>query len=118
MKKLVAAALTLAFLTASTGCASTVLINSQPPGAKVYVDGAYLGKAPASFTDTGIIGTSHHVKLTMPGYQDQIGFFSRNAQFNVGACVGALFVWVPVLWILDYPGQVTYQLQPAHGPRS
>jgi hypothetical protein len=100
MKKLVASALALVFLAASTGCASTVLINSQPPGAKVFVDGAYIGKAPASYTDTAIVGTVH-----------QMGFFGRNAQFNAGACVGGVFLLVPFLWILDYPPQVTYQLQ-------
>ncbi len=111
MRKLVAAALALVVLTASTGCASTILINSQPPGAKVFVDGAYLGTAPASYTDTAIVGTVHQVKLTLPGYRDQIGFFGRNSQFNAGACIGGVFLLVPFLWILDYPAQVTYQLQ-------
>lgn len=111
MKKLVASALALVFLTASTGCASTVLINSQPPGAKVFVDGAYIGKAPASYTDTAIVGTVHQVKLTMPGYRDQMGLFGRNGQFNAGACIGGVFLLVPFLWILDYPPQVTYQLE-------
>lgn len=114
MKKFVAAAIALFFL-AATGCASTIRINSQPPGAKVYVDGAYIGKAPASYTDMGIVGTTHSVKLELPGYQDQTAMFSRSSQFNAGACLGGVFFLVPFIWILDYPSFVTYELEPLQG---
>lgn len=94
------------------GCASSVAIFSQPEGAEVYVDGQFVGKTPATYTDTAIVGTSHIVEVKMEGYKPTRGNFSRSSVFNSGACLGGALVLIPFLWVMDYPKSLTYKLEP------
>jgi hypothetical protein len=56
------------------------------------------------------------VRLEYPGYQSFNGFIQRNEVFDVGACVGGVFLLVPFLWIMAYKPQHTFELQPIAGP--
>lgn len=94
-------------------CASTTVIRSNPEGAKVYLNGEPVGKTPYTHTDTKIVGSKNTVRLEKEGYETLHAFFSRNEEANVGAIIGALFVLIPVLWVMDYKPSHTYELQPA-----
>ena len=98
--RLLAAASALALL---GGCASTILLESEPPGARVVVDGAYLGRAPVRYTDTAPVGTVHRVDLYLQGYDDLHGSFARNGPIDPGAVCGGLVCLVPLAWVQDYP---------------
>ena len=97
-----------------TGCASTVQITSNPPGASVTVDGQYVGETPTSYTDTAIVFTRRQVEVQKEGYQDVRTTISRDGQVNVGALVGGILcLWPLLLWAMDYPTTVNYDLRPA-----
>ncbi len=101
------------FALASTGCPSTVRINSDPPGASVTVNGQHVGTTPTAYTDTAIVFSTRHVQLDLEGYQTLHTTISRSGSINVGAALGGFFcLWPLWLWAMDYPDHVNFQLQP------
>lgn len=104
-----AAALALAFASA---CVSSTLLNTVPSGAKVYLDGAMVGYTPYVMSDTKIVGAVTHVRFQMEGYDPLDVAITRSEQFDVGACIGGVFVLVPFIWIMGYSPQHTYELVP------
>jgi len=93
-----------------SGCASATLINSVPPGAKVYIDGQYLGQAPVTQKDTAILGSSKGVVLKKEGYRDCSGTI-RKDEIQAGPLVAGLMVYIPLLWMMGYPAQYTFELE-------
>ena len=108
MKKLIC--LTLAI--SVSACASTTVINSEPNGAMVYLNGEKAGITPYMHTDKKIIGSTNTVLLKKEGYQDFATVFSRNENANVGAIIGGVFVLVPFLWAMDYKPSHSYEMVP------
>lgn len=92
------------------GCASTTRINSVPPGARVFVDGQYLGRAPVTHEDSGPLWTSKPVMLKLDGYEDQSGMI-RKEELRVGPLIGGTLVLVPFLWLTGYPDEYTFELE-------
>jgi hypothetical protein len=66
MEKLIALLTVLSFL---LGCASTTLIKSNPPGAKLQVDGQVMGETPHFYTDKAAAGTSENSDFKKGGLQ-------------------------------------------------
>ena len=81
MRKLIALAMAFFFL---LGCASSTLIKSDPPGAKLYLNGQDLGETPYTYSDTAAAGTIRTVILKKEGYKDFNGTIKRE-QLSVGA---------------------------------
>ena len=103
------AALTLC---AVASCASTTVIQSQPSGARIYLDGQPVGVTPYIMSDTKIVGSTTMVRLEYPGFETTTGFISRNEELDVLALIGGLFVLVPFLWIMDYRPMHIFELRP------
>lgn len=78
-----------------TSCASTTTIQSNPAGAKVYLNGEPVGVTPYTHADTKIVGSTTHVRLKKEGYETLNTAFSRNEEADVGAIIGGVFVLVP-----------------------
>ncbi len=95
-----------------SACASTTVINSEPNGAAVYLNGEKVGLTPYTHTDTKIVGSTNTVLLKKEGYQDFSAAFSRNEDVNVGAIIGGFFVLVPFLWTMDYKPSHSYEMVP------
>jgi hypothetical protein len=113
MKSLSARALALATaLVFASGCASTTMIRSQPPGAKVYLNGESVGRTPYPMTDTKIIGTTTYVRLVLDGHEPYETVIQRNEQFEAGPCLGGVLVMFPFLWIMGYKPEHNYELTP------
>jgi hypothetical protein len=110
----VVAAATVAVL--AGGCVSTTVIKSQPPGAKVYLDGAFVGQTPYEMSDTKIIGSTTFVKLRLDGYEESNVLISRNERFDAGACLGGVLVLFPFLWIQGYNPEHVYEMTPLRYP--
>lgn len=108
MQRLVSIVSALALL--SSGCVSSTLINSIPPGAKVYVDGQLLGVAPVTQKDTAAAGSSKTVVLKLDGYKDHTGTI-RKEEVEVGPLIGGILVLIPLIWVLGYPDQYTFELE-------
>lgn len=110
-----AAAATMAFIFVS-GCMSSTVIRSEPPGAKVYLNGEIMGRTPYMMTDTKIVGSTTYVKLLLDGHQPFETIVQRNEAFDAGACVGGVLVFFPFLWIMGYKPDHNYELTPLRVP--
>lgn len=97
-----------------TSCASTTLIQSNPSGAKLYLNDVSVGTTPYSHRDTKIVGTTTMVRLEMDGYEPLNTSFSRDEEVDIGACVGGIFVLIPFLWVMKYQPVHNYDLTPAN----
>lgn len=93
-------------------CASTTLIKSKPEGARVYINGSYVGDTPYAYTDKAIAGSSQLVEIRKEGFRSNTALIKRNEEVNVGALVGGLFVWPVLLWMMDYRSQYVLELEP------
>ncbi|MFN0255163.1 PEGA domain-containing protein [Pedobacter ureilyticus] len=91
-------------------CSSKTLIQSNPSGAKVYLNGEAVGTTPYTHEDTKIVGSTTTVKLEKEGYETFNTSFSRNEKTDVGAIIGGVFVLFPFLWTMKYKPERTYDL--------
>ena len=98
-----------------SSCASSTLITSVPPGAKVTINGMLKGVTPYQMTDTKIIGATSTIRLELNGYQPKDVMISRNEKVDVGAVIGGLFFWFPFLWTMGYEPMHMYELTPELG---
>jgi transglutaminase-like putative cysteine protease len=108
-----ALALLLASLIFLSSCVSSTVINSEPPGAKIYINDEFRGTTPYTYRDTKITGMTNFVRLEKEGYEPFITVFSRTEEADVGAIVAGVFLWIPFLWIMKYHPYRTYELFPA-----
>jgi hypothetical protein len=99
----------------AAACSSSTVLRTNPPGAKVYLDGEYAGTTPYTMSDTKIVGSTTNVRLEHPGYQSVVAAIRRNEEFSVGACIGGVFLLVPFFWIMDYKAMHTYELVASAG---
>ncbi len=102
----------LAFSVLFASCSSTTLIQSEPSGAKVYMNEEYKGVTPLTYSDTKIVGSVTTLRLEKEGYETFNTLLSRNERVDVGAIIGGLFVLVPFLWTMQYNPTHTYELKP------
>jgi hypothetical protein len=93
-------------------CASTTMISSSPSGAKVYIDGSYVGDTPYPMTDTKIVGTCSSIALEKPGYEPLYVDICRSEEADVGAIIGGVFFLFPFLWTMGYHPNHHYELYP------
>jgi uncharacterized protein YceK len=94
------------------GCSSTTLIQSTPSGAKVYMDGQYVGETPFTHTDTRIVGSATLIKLEKEGFKPFVTTMTRDEEVDVAAVIGGLFFAVPFLWTMKYQPFHSYELTP------
>src|SRR5687767_8644360 len=94
-------------------CASTTVIRSNPPGAKVFLDDQPVGVTPYAMTDTKIVGTQTRVRLEYPGVRPHYAIIQRNEKFDVLACVGGFLVLIPFLWIMGYKDEHYFDMSQA-----
>lgn len=105
------AALVLAVAVLFASCSSTTLIQSEPSGAKVYMNGEYKGVTPYSYSDTKIVGSSTEVRLEKEGYEPLYTMLSRNESADVGAIIGGVFFLFPFFWTMKYNPVHNYELR-------
>ena len=102
----------LAFSIFITGCASSTMIISNPPDAKVYLNGESVGVTPYKMSDTKIVGSCTDVVLKKEGYHDFYVSICRDEQVDAGAIVGGIFLAIPFLWFMKYKPVHRYDLIP------
>jgi hypothetical protein len=110
-----ATALLLACSMFFTACVSTTVINSNPKGARLYLDGEPVGTTPYQHSDTKIIGSTTMVRLEADGYETFHGQFTRDEEVDAGAVVGGIFVLFPFLWTMKYKPSRTFEMIPLGG---
>lgn len=106
-KKLIALVMISLFL---FGCTSATVIKSNPPGAKLYLDGQFKGETPCTYADRAAAGTMRTVTLKKEGYKDFTGHIKRET-LSVPALIGGILVLIPFIWILEYPPEYTFEME-------
>jgi hypothetical protein len=99
-----------------SGCASTTLLTTAPPGAKVYMNGEVLGTTPYRYSDTKTALSSTHITFKKQGFHDMDIILKRNEKPAWGAIIGAVIVYVPILWFAEYNKSHFYELERAAKP--
>jgi len=107
MKKLITLFMIFFFL---FGCASTTLIKSNPPGAKLSLDGKVVGETPHFYTDKAVAGTMKAVTLKKEGYKDYNSYIKRE-KLSIPILIGGIFFIVPLVWVLEYPTQYHFEME-------
>lgn len=105
-------AVLLMLLVLTESCVSTTLIQSNPSGAKVYINDEPMGTTPFYYRDSKIVGTENTVKLEKEGFEITKSVFSRDEEIEVGALIGGIFVWIPFLWLMKYKKVHNYDMLP------
>jgi hypothetical protein len=98
-----------------TSCASSTIINTEPQGAQVFVDGALRGTTPFTYTDRKTIGSTTSLLIKKEGYEEFQSLMVRNEEFDPAACAGGIFLLVPFLWIQKYSPERTFELTSIEG---
>lgn len=106
------ASIIVAFSVLFASCSSTTLIQTNPSGAKVYMNEEYKGVTPLSYSDTKIVGSATSVRLELEGYESLNTILSRDEAADVGAIIGGVFFLFPFLWTMKYNPLHTYELRP------
>jgi hypothetical protein len=96
-----------------SGCASTTLLTTAPPGAKVYINGEVLGTTPYRYSDTKTALSYTHITFKKQGFRDMDVILRRNEKPAWGAIIGATLVYVPILWFAEYNKSHFYELERA-----
>ena len=109
MKKLIAAVLVCSLLV--VGCASSTMIKSNPPGTKVYIEGAYLGDTPYKYSSASVCWSKTAVELKKDGYFPLKGQLSKTEP-NVFNIIMACALLIPAFWATGYPDEFNYELEP------
>jgi hypothetical protein len=99
-------------LCAFTGCASTTVLKTEPPGAQVKINGEAMGVTPYPLTDQKIIFSNTQIRFEAPGYQPLDVKVQRSEEVEVGALIAGFFCLIPWLWLLKYSPQHTFKLVP------
>lgn len=107
MKKLIALMMVFFFL---LGCASSTVIKSNPSEAKLYLAGQFKGETPYTYSDSAAAGTMRTVTLKKEGYKDFTGHIKRE-QLSVGALIGGILLLIPLIWVLEYPSEYTFEME-------
>jgi hypothetical protein len=110
MRKLIALSMVFFFL---FGCASTTLIKSNPPGAKLSLDGKVIVETPHFYTDKAVAGTMKTFTLKKEGYKDFNGYIKRE-KLSVPILIGGILLIVPLVWVLEYPTQYNFEMEKLH----
>lgn len=97
-----------------SGCTSMTLIQTVPPGAKVYVNEEFSGETPYSLSDTKIIASNTAIRLEKEGFKSLVTNIQRTEEFDAGPIIcGFLFTPVWWLWAMKYKPVHLYELVPA-----
>lgn len=96
------------------GCTSSTLIQSEPTGAKVFLNESYVGQTPYLMSDQKISMMCTAVRLEKDGYEPLTTIICRDEDVDGGAVVGGIFLWFPWLWVFKYAPQHDYILKPTN----
>lgn len=93
-------------------CSSSTMIETNPPGAKVFIDNAYAGQSPILMNDYKFSTTCTYIRIEKDGYETIETDICKDEEIDFGAAIGGLFFYIPWLWILEYYPVHSYILNP------
>ena len=104
----------LSLLILIASCSSTTMIQSNPPGATVYMNGQMVGKTPYKHRDSKIVGSMTTINLEKENFDNFNTTLTRDEEVDVGAVIGGIFFLFPFLWTMKYQPWHNYELVPSN----
>ncbi len=100
----------LVIMGATTACA-TARIHSDPPGARLYVNGLYMGTTPFNYGNEAGLPRRYHIQLVKEGYRPLDLYIDARMSWLWGY-LGA-FTGIPLLFAWSLSGDYVFYLEPA-----
>jgi len=105
--------LIIIFFVLLSSCSSFTLIDSNPPGANLYINGNFVGKTPHNYSDKKIVGSIISVRMEKEGYEPLLGYFVRDQKFDAGLFALSFITYgIPLLWVMKYHPVQYFELKP------
>ena len=95
-----------------SSCVSSTMIQSEPDGAKLYINNVYVGETPYQMSDQKIAMTCTAIRIEKEGYRTVQTMICKDEEIDVPAAVGGLFFTPIWLWVYKYYPMHNYVLQP------
>lgn len=90
-------------------CGVGTRINTQPRGAKLYVNGALVGETPVVYANPRGLPRRYHVEIRREGHEP-LDFF-LDARMTVGWGIAGALLLIPNLWAWSLASEYTFTLQ-------
>ena len=91
-------------------CSHRVAINSNPPGARTYVDNQFIGVTPTTFVEKSGMGKEYQIRLEKEGYRTLS--VVEKQRINLIYLLFAPFTcMVGILWSFTLEDQYDYSLE-------
>ncbi len=90
-------------------CTSTTAIRVSDPGARIYVNGEYVGTGKGFYSDRKPAFTKQKVTLRKDGCADETYSFRRDERPAFGALISAYYLYVPIVWFMRYKDHRAYE---------
>lgn len=78
LKQLISISIALPLLVA---CATSTRFNTTPEGAKVYINGDYIGDSPVTLDDTKSLPKRVHIQVRHEGYKELDMYIDKRADY-------------------------------------
>ena len=95
----------------TSACSSTTMIHTSDPDARIYVNGEYIGRGHAEYSDHKVAFSKNDVEIRKEGCQTDSYSFRRNEEADIGAIIGGIFLTIPYLWVTEYKSQRGYDYE-------
>lgn len=80
----------LTFTLLFTGCMTSTRFHTKPAGAKVYINGDYVGESPVNFADSRGLPKRFHLQIRKEGYDD-LDFYLDKSYDYLGLFLSGLY---------------------------
>ena len=95
----------------SLACSTTTKFVSDPPGAKVYINGEFIGDTPCDFgTKTGL-PDRYHIQLRKAGYSELNVYIDAEMWLVWALLVVPLTFGVSIPWAWTLEGMYKFKLE-------
>jgi len=95
-----------------SGCSTFVTFNTQPQGAKIYINENPVGKTPFTYSLSDFVFDNYNIKITKEGYKEIICPLEK--ELKPGPFILGLFLaWPFLLWCYGPKTNYYFELTPA-----
>lgn len=105
MKRIVSVVVAVAL----TACSSGTTIRVSDPGARIYVNGEYVGTGKGYYSDRKPAFTKQKVTVRKEGCDARHYSLRRNERPDLGAIVAAYYLYLPIFWFTQYKQHHAYE---------
>jgi len=106
-------ACTAALSLAASACSHVVTIDSEPPGATIYVNGEKQGTAPVQYTEKTGWSTAYRIEAKKKGYA-KTQRTVQQTEWHTGMMVGSIIAGTCILFPWGYAGLAFARQMPDH----